>query len=264
MCSWTLRSAQTRRSIFQAQEGEDGDIQAIETAETARAQSPTDDITEPTAESVSASSHKRVQGVIETYFASSYGAAYPGLNFAVATNPNNRVELVFAGQTGAGPNAPERFEATTHVRAGQRHRVGMSVGAIKFTEPIWANVKPDQSEALGQFSVRAIDEWVVRDGIVIVLGLDYSRFLGRGGARSVNPRIGLQFDANARTRLRAGYASGGDEARTQSVATFENSQIAFTDVSQETHRFHRRPGSNGTKSPVGVWCRASARQQIES
>ena len=234
---WTLRSAQTRRSIFQAQEGEDSDIQAVEAAETARAQSPTDDITEPTAESVSASSHKRVQGVIETYFASSYGAAYPGLNFAIATNPNNRVELVFAGQTGAGPNAPERFEATTHVRAGQRHRVGMSVGAIKFTEPIWANVKPDQSTALGQFSVRAIDEWVVRDGIVIVLGLDYSRFLGHGGARSLNPRIGLQFDANARTRLRAGYASGGDEARTQSIATFENSQIAFTDAAKSPIAF---------------------------
>ena len=226
---WTLRSAQTRRSIFQAQEGDDDDIQAIVTAETAKAQSPTDDITEPTTENVTSEPRKRVRGVLETYFASSYGSAYPGLNFAVATDSSNGVELVFAGQVGAGPNAPERFEASTHLRAGQHHRVGMSVGAIKFAEPIWANVKPNQTDALGQFSVRAIDEWVVRDGIVIVLGLDYSRFLGGGGARSLNPRIGLQFDANARTRLRAGYASGGEEARTQSIATFENTQIAFTD-----------------------------------
>ncbi|HBB88185.1 MAG TPA: hypothetical protein DC047_11265 [Blastocatellia bacterium] len=236
---WTLRSAQTRRSIFQAQEGEDDDIQAIAAAETARAQaqSPTDDITEPTPDTVNADSHKRVQGVLETYFASSYGAAYPGVNFAVATNPNNSVELIFAGQVGAGPNAPERFEATTHVRAGQHHRVGMSIGAIKFTEPIWANVNPDKTAALGQFSVRAVDEWVIRDGIVILLGLDYSRFLGGGGARSLNPRIGVQFDANARTRLRAGYAAGGDEARTQSIATFENSQIAFTDVGKRPIAF---------------------------
>ncbi|MDQ1637075.1 MAG: hypothetical protein QOF62_414 [Pyrinomonadaceae bacterium] len=234
---WTLRSAQTRRSIFQAQEGEDDNIQAIEAAETARAQSPTDDITQPTAETVSADSHKRIQGVLETYFASSYGAAYPGLNFAIATNPNNGVELIFAGQVGVGPNAPERFEATTHVRAGQHHRVGMSVGAIKFTEPIWVNVKPDKADALGQFSVRAVDEWVVRDGIVILLGLDYSRFLGGGGARALNPRIGVQFDANARTRLRAGYAAGGDEGRTQSIATFENSQIAFTDLAKRPIAF---------------------------
>ena len=234
---WTLRSAQTRRSIFQAQEGDDDDIQAIVAAETAQTQSPTDDITGPTEENVNAGPRKRVQGVLETYFASSYGAAYPALNFAVATNSKKGIELVFAGQVGAGPNAPERFEASTHLRAGQRHRVGMSVGAIKFPEPIWAKVKPNQSDTLGQFSVRAIDEWVVRDGIVIVLGLDYSRFLGRGGARSLNPRIGLQFDANARTRLRAAYASGGEEARTQSVATFENSQIAFTDVSKRPIAF---------------------------
>jgi hypothetical protein len=234
---WTLRSAQTRRSIFQAQEGEDSDIQAIATDETARSQSPTDDITDPTAETVSADSHKRVRGVLETYFASSYGAAYPGVNFAVATNPNKGVELIFAGQLGAGPNAPERFEATTKVRAGQHHRVGMSVGAIKFTEPIWSNVKPDPADTLGQFSVRAVDEWIVRDGIVILLGLDYSRFLGSGAAHSLNPRIGVQFDANARTRLRAGYASGGDEARTQSVAAFENSQVAFTDFAKRPIAF---------------------------
>jgi hypothetical protein len=234
---WTLRSAQTRRSIFQAQEGEDGDIQAIEAAETARTQSPTDDITGPAGETVSADSHKRVHGVLETYFSSSYGAAYQGLNFAVATNPNNSVELIFAGQVGTGPNAPERFEATTHVRAGQRHRVGMSVGAIKFTQPIWANVSTDKPGTLGQFSVRAVDEWVVRDGIVILLGLDYSRFLGAGGARSLNPRIGVQFDANARTRLRAGYAAGGDEARTQSIAAFENSQVAFTDTAKRPIAF---------------------------
>ncbi|HEX3280213.1 MAG TPA: carboxypeptidase regulatory-like domain-containing protein [Pyrinomonadaceae bacterium] len=234
---WTLRSAQTRRSIFQAQEGEDGDIQAIEAAETAKAQSPTDDLTEPAGETVSVDSHKRVHGVLETYFSSSYGAAYPGLNFAVATNPNNGIELIFAGQVGGGPNETERFEATTHLRAGQRHRVGMSVGAIKFTEPIWANAATNKPETLGQFSVRAVDEWVVRDGIVILLGLDYSRFLGAGGARSLNPRIGVQFDANARTRLRAGYAAGGDEARTQSIAAFENSQIAFTDMAKRPIAF---------------------------
>jgi hypothetical protein len=234
---WTLRSAQTHRSIFQAQEGEDGDIQAIVAAEAAKSGSPTDDITEPTEEDLNAGEHKKMQGVVETYFASSYGAAYPGLNFALATNPTNGVELVFAGQLGAGPNAPERFEVSTHLRAGQRHRLGMSVGAIKFADPIWTAVKINQPDTLGQFSVRAIDEWVVRDGIVIVLGLDYSRFLGGGGARSLNPRIGVQFDANARTRLRAGYALGGEEARTQSIAAFENSQIAFSDVAKRPIAF---------------------------
>lgn len=230
---WTLRSAQTRRSIFQAQEGEDADIQAVLGRETASAaETPADGSAQDSTEAVNQQSQSRVQGVVETYFASnSYGSSYPGLNFAVATSPNDRVELIFAGQTTAGPNGPERFEASTRVRAGTRHRVGMSLSAVRFGAPVWSAVKGNHSDSsaigLGQVSVRAIDEWIVRDGIVIVLGLDYSRFIGAGGARSLNPRLGIQFDANARTRLKAAYAPGGDEANIQSVAAFEDTQVAF-------------------------------------
>lgn len=230
---WTLRSAQTRRSIFQAQEGEDADIQAVLGRETAsEAETPADGGAQYSTEAVNQESRSRVQGVVETYFASnSYGPSQPGLNFAVATSPNDRIELIFAGQTAVGPNAPERFEASTRVRAGQRHRVGMSLGAVRFGAPVWSAVKGNHSDSsaigLGQVSVRAIDEWIVRDGIVIVLGLDYSRFIGAGGARSLNPRLGIQFDANARTRLKAAYAPGGDEANIQSVAAFEDTQVAF-------------------------------------
>lgn len=233
---WTLRSAQTRRSIFQAQEGDDADIQA------ALGQEPAAETTAPTDHSGEAAdsevtdpqSAARVQGVVETYFAgNAYGPGYPGLNFAIATSPNDRIELVFAGQTTGGPNGPERFEASSHVRAGLRHRVGMSVGAIRFGEASWisskANQITDPTERLGQVSVRAIDEWIVRDGIVVVLGLDYSRFLGAGGAHSLTPRLGIQYDVNARTRVRAAYAPGGDEGDIQSVAAFEGAQVAFRD-----------------------------------
>jgi hypothetical protein len=231
---WTLRSAQTRRSIFQAQEGDDADIQAIlggdEVAQTETHADGTTDSTEPSHQE----SQRRVQGVIETYFASnSYGPGYQGLNFAVATSPSDRIELTFAGQTTAGANGPERFEASTQVRAGVRHRLGMSLGAVSFGAPLWTPTLDKQLEnsnaGLGQISVRAIDEWIVRDGIVVVLGLDYSRFIGAGGARSLNPRIGIQYDVNARTRLKAAYAPGGDEASMQSIAAFESTQVAFRD-----------------------------------
>ena len=97
----------------------------------------------------------------------------------------DRVVGVFAGLTGLGSSAPERFEASTRIRAGERHRLGVGLGAVRFGTPIWAPVKNDQAERLGQFSVRAIDEWIVRDGIVVVLGLDYSRFIGAGGESSL-------------------------------------------------------------------------------
>jgi hypothetical protein len=67
----------------------------------------------------------------------------------------------------------------------------------------------------------------VRDGIVIVLGLDYSRFMGAGGAHAFTPRFGVQYDANARTRVKAAFASGGDEDGIQSVAAFEDEQVVF-------------------------------------
>lgn len=235
---WTLRSAQTRRSIFQEQEGQDGDIQAILDQAAADTDTAADGAPQEVASTdvSSSQSPRRVQGVVETYFGgNAFGQSYPGLNFAVSTSPNDRVELIFAGQTTAGPNGPERFEATTHVRAGQRHRVGMSVGAVRFAAPAWLSAddnQPDGAGHLGQMSVRAIDEWIVRDGIVVVLGLDYSRFIGGGDARSINPRMGIQYDANARTRLTAAYAPGGDEDSIQSVAAFEGGQVAFRDATR--------------------------------
>jgi Carboxypeptidase regulatory-like domain len=234
---WTLRSSQTRRSIFQAQEGEDRDMQAVLAPEASADNTATDNPATDSAETSQENSHGRTQGVVETYFASnSYGSGYSGLNFAVATPANERIELIFAGQTGVGPNAPGRFEASTHLRAGQRHRMGMSLGAVSLGAPIWTTVKDNRSERVGQFSVRAIDEWIVRDGIVIVLGLDYSRFIGAGGAHSLKPRIGIQFDANARTRLKAGY-SPGREDRIQSVAAFEDTQVIFAEANQRPIAF---------------------------
>lgn len=234
---WTLRSAQTRRSIFQEQEGQDSDIQAILGREPAAEAETPADAGAPDASGAEVSnpqSQPKVQGVVETYFAGDgFGPSYPGLNFALAAFPNDRIELVFAGQT-TGANGPERFEASTQVRAGLRHRLKMSLGAVRYGQPIWISTNDNHSVASntrpGQVSVRAIDEWIVRDGIVVVLGLDYSRFIGAGGARSINPRIGIQYDANARTRLRAAYAPGGDENNIQSVAAFEGAQVAFRET----------------------------------
>ena len=242
---WTLRSSQTRRSIFQAQEGEDSDIKAALGIEPTTADVSGTDTSAGSTDQVSEAdsqrdSERRMQGIVETYFTSnSNGASYPAINFALAASAIDGIDFIVAGQTGVGPNAPERLEASTHFRVGERHRLGFAAGAVRFGSPAWATfvsnqIVPGQSDRLGQFSVRAIDEWIVRDGIVVVLGLDYSRFIGAGGARSLNPRIGVQFDANARTRVRAAYAPGGDEAYTQSIAGFENAQVAFADV-------HKRP-----------------------
>jgi hypothetical protein len=223
---WGLRANQGRRSVFQIQEGEDETVNAALNAEEAANSRPDDTIfDEPR---TGEGKGTRVQGVVETYAATSANALAPttiGMNFAVSAPATQNVDLIFAGQMGAGTGAPQRLETTARIRAGERHTLSMNLSGARL--PVMMSSGEMTTRTLGQVSVRAIDEWVVRDSIVIVLGLDYSRFVGASNARSISPRIGLQFDANARTRVRAAYAPGGDEALIQSAAAFEDSQINF-------------------------------------
>jgi carboxypeptidase family protein len=220
---WTLRSIHTRRSIFQAGEGEDATVKAVTDAEN----TTTTNMAAATEPAWFRQGYSpRAHGVIENYFASNgFSSSYVGFNFAVSTPISDQVELIFSGQTGT-EDAPERLEATTRFRVGERHKVGISAAGARYSAPIWTG-RGDEEELAGQVSMRAVDEWIVRDGIVIVIGLDYSRFIGAGGAQSFSPRFGVQFDANARTRVKAAFASGGDEDGLQSVATFEDEQVVF-------------------------------------
>lgn len=217
---WILRSAQSRRSIFQANEGGDPTVAAVEPANDTNSE-----ISQTTTDE---SGRVRFQGVAETYFASSsspFATAYQGVNFALALPASETIDLIFAGQTGIGEYAPQRFETTARLRLDNRHRLSLSGGGARFFTTLGG--KTGQRSQLGQFSVRAVDEWIVRDGVVVVMGLDYSRFTGSGGDSAITPRFGIQFDANARTRVMASYAAGGDEATTQSSIGLEEGTINF-------------------------------------
>jgi len=222
---WTLRAIQGRRSIFQADEGDNPTIAAAENAEPeVSGDAEVTDIERP-----NGTSRTRTQGVVETYFATStspFTSTYEGMNFALALPASERIDLVFAGQTGVGSGAPQRFETTARVRVNSQHRVGVTAGAASL--PMWASGGGVETKrTLGQMSVRAVDEWIVHDGVVVVLGLDYSRFLGAGNGVSISPRLGFQFDANARTRVKASFAPGGNEIGQQSSASFEDGDVIF-------------------------------------
>jgi hypothetical protein len=225
---WILRTRTGNRSIFQAGEAEDETIEAVLASEQEGAQQGSDEVLIAQDEE-GTRGHGRTQGVVETYFATTSGARplnFAGLNFAVARPLNGRVDLVFAGQTGTTAGAPQRLETIASIRATDKHRLNLSVAAGKLNNYTAAGQAGDKS--LGQLSLRAVDEWVVRDGVVVVLGLDYSRFLGASSASSVRPRFGLQLDAGPRTRLRAAYAPAMDWASAaQSVAEFEDTDVIF-------------------------------------
>lgn len=221
---WRLRAAQNQRSIFQANEGPDATVAAVESEAAAN-----DEVTIANTGDETDNSGVRPQGVVETYFAESaspLGSSYQGLNFAVAFPASEGVDFIFAGQTGIGASAPQRFETTARVRVNDRHRLGLTAGGAKL-RTFGAVADKLSHNTLGQMSVRAVDEWIVRDGFVVVLGLDYSRFLGAGNDAAVTPRLGVQFDASARTRVKAAYGSAADSADVQSVATFESGDAVF-------------------------------------
>lgn len=227
---WTLRSTQSRKSIFQADEGNDPNIAAAEQSQ--------DEVTETNAPQVDTRGHVRLQGVAETYFAGSsdpFSSNYEGMNFALALPASETIDFIFSGQTGNGASAPQRFETTARVRLNDRHRIDVSGGGARLFGV--TDGKANARRSLGQVSVRAVDEWIVRDGVVVLMGLDYSRFMDAGNDSAISPRIGVQFDANARTRLKASYTSVGDETARQSSASFEEGDVFFNEPARQPIAF---------------------------
>ena len=236
---WRLRAAQAHRSIFQANEGADATVAAVEDAIAAEdaadasAQAATDE--QGTVLSTRDGKRAPVHGVIETFAfnsANPFAPAYAGTNFAFITPANASVELVFAGQLGT--NSLARLETTARTRIGNKHKVSATLGGANV--PLLLK-ETNGHDALSQMSVRAVDEWIVRDGVVVVLGLDYSRFLGPQGTGAFNPRIGFEVAANTRTRLKFGYAPGDRSTGAQSVANMEDGAVVFPEMSEQPVAF---------------------------
>jgi len=219
---WRIRAAQSQGSIYQSTEG-NAPIDESKTDENAAiAQNATDEQTAEIADAEN-ESKRHGQSVVETYFASSEKGNYTGVNFATLQPLSENAEIVFAGQTGTGKSAPQRFETNLKFRPTENHQIRLN-GSIANI----GKVKLEQEEkSLGQISFQALDEWKVNEGVILVLGFDYSRFVGAGNDFSISPRIGLQFDANSKTRFRAAYTTQTEERTWQNAAEFEDAQVLF-------------------------------------
>ncbi|MCA1630551.1 MAG: carboxypeptidase-like regulatory domain-containing protein [Acidobacteria bacterium] len=239
---WRLRAARSGGSIFHQNERGDATAEIAEEAiadATGQGSKDSDDPAgadqsdaEPADVSANVAGRATAHGVIETYtgFSSTPTAsAYVGTNFAVSTPATEQLNLIFAGQFAS--NGLARFETTGVFRVNARHNVRLMLGGARL--PLAASKASAAGGSLSQLSVRAVDEWIVRDGVVVVLGLDYSRFLNSRGASSLSPRVGFAIDANARTRFRAAYSPATDGARAQSSATLETGQVFFPEANEQ-------------------------------
>ena len=209
---WRVRAANASRTIYQNVEGKppiddsaDADSEAADTSK--------DDL----------SSSRPGRTVVETYFASSSAGNYAGVNVASFVPITENAEIILAGQTSSGENGPSRVEAQFRVRPNTRHQLAFTAGGGRLGSLTSGN----GIKSIGELSFQALDQWTVREGVVLVFGADYSRLVGPGSDASLTPRLGFQFDVNSKTRFRAAYTAPTDKRTWGDVADLEGTQVAF-------------------------------------
>ena len=214
---WTIRAAQSQRSIYQNQTGS-APIDENRTAQN-----------EPEAEVAAADREnepngRQAQTIVETYFTNSADGGFTNINFATLLPVGANTEIIFAGQTDTGGHAP-RFETNLKFQPSENHQIRLktSIGNLgKIKSAV-------EQKSLGQVSFQGFDEWQIKKGVILVLGFDYSRFIGAGNDFSLTPRFGLQFDLNAKTRVRTAFAAKPEDKNWANAAELENTSIAFNE-----------------------------------
>ncbi len=209
---WNIRAAQTSRSIYQAGEGE-SPVANGELDQTVSVGPPSEE----------GKKLGSAASVAETFVASTDGRAFAGVNFASLVPITENSDLIIAAQAGIGRNAPQRFEGQLKFDPSADHRIRLKagygyLGKLKIGEA---------EESLGQFSLQAIDEWKVREGIVLVYGFDYSKFIGAGGDHSLSPRLGFQYDLDSKTRFRSSLTTSTEERTWAKAIELEDAQVFF-------------------------------------
>jgi len=201
---WRIRAAQSQRSIYQNHEG-DEPVETEAVAEEDR------------------SADRKGQTVVETFAAGAERGNAVGVNFATFLPVSENSDVVIAAQTGVGSAAPQRLEVgvRTSPLDGHQFRFNTSLGKLGAVQNSFGE------KALGQFSFQALDEWKVRGGVILVFGLDYSRFLGAGDDSSLSPRLGVQYDLNSRTRVSSAFTTQTEERSWARSIDLEGQNVAF-------------------------------------
>ncbi|MGH9946761.1 MAG: carboxypeptidase regulatory-like domain-containing protein [Pyrinomonadaceae bacterium] len=204
---WSVRSSAISRSIYQ----NNGNAEAV-VEETAAEPEPTD-----------RKSNRDTQSVAATYYSSSERGSFQGFNFATLIPLKENADVMIAAQTGTGSGAPQRIDTELRFKPVEDHsiRVRSSVGKVG------SITLGENTKQLGQISIQATDEWQVGDRFVVVYGFNFSRFIGGGSDQSLSPRLGLQFDLDAKTRFRAAYTTQNEVRSWSRAIELENVQIAF-------------------------------------
>lgn len=245
---WMIRSSQIRRSIFQHREGDapsDEDAAAL----------ADDTSSEPS------TTQRRAQAVVESYFGSAAGNGFTGLNFATFKPLSENSEVILAGQYSTG-KGPLRLESEFRTRPNNNNQLkaGFSLAQLR-----GGGFSGDTG--LGQVSLQVTDELRLKKSVIIVLGVDASKFLGAGNDFVISPRLGLQFDADTKTRVRTSYTTQTEDKNWQSAIDFEGAQVFFREPAsmQDVYVAKGRPLMNrSSRLEFGVERILDSRSSVEA
>lgn len=216
---WRIRAA-SRRSVYQHQKGalsinKEGFEKSVQE-------------TRGNAAKDEQSAARRGQTLIETIVVNGKGRSYAAYNFATFHPLGENAEIAFAGQTfarqiGKSKPAIKRFEASLAFRPRNNHQLLISGSISKL-----GKVKLVKSEEpLSRVSFQALNQWKVNEGLILALGLDYSRFFGVGNDSLLSPSLSLQLDVDQRTRIRTAFTARAEESSWRKAAVVESSQSLF-------------------------------------
>jgi hypothetical protein len=243
---WVIRAARVRRSIYQHNESSDPSADEASDGSVAGAESRN-------------ASGSAGQTVVESFFGASPHSNFIGVNFARFHRIDEATTAVVAGQLGYGPFSPRRLEGTLNINRDPRHSIRLTAGLTRLGSI--------QVSDLHQLSLQATDEVRFGNGVVVLVGVDFSTFLNAGGGSVLSPRLGVQFDTDTRTRFRASFASQTDTRAPQGQIDFEGFSVLFREplAVEEIHFSGERPalGRSG-RFEFGVERILDARSTIEA
>jgi hypothetical protein len=188
---YVIRSAKLSRSIYQNSES-DKDLWDLGQ----RAELYEDNILEQ-------KDKKNSQTAIEYYKSDN-----PSIAFAHFQSLSENLDLFIIGQIDSASFPRQKFQSNLSYRLNPNHEIRIDSSFVKFNGI-------GVYDSASQVSLGFSDEWKLREGVLVVLGLDYSNHIGKKGLFS--PKAGVRVDLNPKTRIKTLLSSNvsGNSRRNQ-------------------------------------------------
>lgn len=149
-----------------------------------------------------------------------------GIDFAVTQMLTPDLEMVIAGQGGIGPYSRQRIETQTTITSIDDHKLSFTFGYSHL--PLRASIEDLGRESLKQYQISLLDRWSIADPLVILYGVDITKFEGAYRDTQVTPRLGIDLQVTGRDRLYAALFSPTSDYLKDSN-DFETSTVEFTE-----------------------------------